>query len=87
MLVVVVLLLLLVVHQDLETHDEALALAPAVGSDHGGRAHDADAAVVVVDDGGATLLPEVEDALPSREHGGEKRGGEEGGRGPRRLLT
>jgi hypothetical protein len=43
--------------------------------------------VVVVDDGGATLLPEVEDALPSREHGGEKRGGEEGGRGPRRLLT
>ena len=66
-----------VLHQDLEPYDEALALAraPTVGSGHG-RADDADAVVV---DGGATLLPEVEDALPSREHGGEEWGGEEGG--------
>lgn len=71
---------LMVVHQDLEPHDEALALArtPGVGTGgHGGRADDADAVV----DGGATLLPEVEDALPSREHGHEEWGGEEGGGG------
>lgn len=68
----------MVVHQDLEPHNEALALArtPAVGT--GGRADDADA---VVGRGGATLLPEVEDALPSREHGHEEWGGEEGGGG------
>lgn len=79
-----------VLHQDLEPYDEALALAraPAVGSGHG-RADDADAVVV---DGGATLLPEVEDALPSREHGGEEWGGEEGGgrrgrEGSPHLLT
>jgi len=80
-----------VVHQDLEPHDEALAIAraPGVGSGHG-CADDADA--VVVDGGGATLLPEVEDALPSREHGGEVWGGEEGGgrrgrEGSPHLLT
>lgn len=79
-MLVVVVVVMLVVHQDLEPDDEALTLAgaPAVGSGHGGRADDADAVVV---DGGATLLPEVEDALPSREHCSEERGGEEGGRG------
>lgn len=72
----------MVVHQDLEPHNEALALArtPAVGT--GGRADDADA---VVGRGGATLLPEVEDALPSREHGVEEREGEEGGGSPPHL--
>lgn len=65
-----------VVHQDLEPHDEALTLAstPAAAAAHGhgrrGRADDADA---VVHGGGATLLPEVEDALPSWQHGGEER--------------
>nr|CAB3483128.1 unnamed protein product [Digitaria exilis] len=77
----------MVVHEDLEPHGEALALAGTPGvrtSGHGG-ADDADA--VVDGGGGATLLPEVEDALPSREHGGEEWGGEEGGWGRDHLTS
>lgn len=72
-----------VMHQDLKAHQEALALACA--PDAAGRHGGADEAAAVVH-GGATLLPEVEDALPSREHGGEEQGGEEGG-GRGRALT
>lgn len=65
-----------VVHQDLEPHDEALTLAStpaAAAAAHGhGRRCRADDADAVVHGGGATLLPEVEDALPSWQHGGEE---------------
>ncbi|KAL5231597.1 hypothetical protein ABZP36_030373 [Zizania latifolia] len=59
----------LAVHEDLEPDDEALAPAAgggAVPTTGHGRCNEAAAAVAV----GATLLPEVEDALASREHGG-----------------
>lgn len=66
-----------VVHQDLEPHDEALTLALArAPAAHGhGRRRRADDVDAVVHGGGATLLPEVKDALPSWQHGGEEGGG------------
>uniref|UniRef100_A0A0A9GMJ0 Uncharacterized protein n=1 Tax=Arundo donax TaxID=35708 RepID=A0A0A9GMJ0_ARUDO len=75
--VVVVVVMLVMVHQDLEPHDEVLALPHAPGAAGHSRADEAGAVV-----GGATLLPEVEDALPSWEHGGDRGVGRE-----HRLLT
>ena len=77
-----------VVHQDLEPHDEALTLArtpAAAAAAHGhGRRRGDDTDAVVHGRGGATLLPEVEDALPSWQHGGEELG-EEGEGSPPHL--
>lgn len=72
--VVAVVSAVLMVHEDLETDDEALAHAhaPAAAADHGRP--DQAAAVVL----SATLLPEMEDALASWKHG---HGGPEVGEG------
>jgi len=76
----------MVVHQDLEPHDEALTLALARTPDaHGHGRRRGDDADAVVHGGGATLVPEVEDALPSWQHGGEELG-EEGGGSPPHLT-
>ena len=78
-----VVVMVVVVHQDLEPHDEALTLARAPAA-HGHGRRRADDADAVVHGGGAsaTLLPEVEDALPSWQHGGEELGEEGGGSPP-----
>lgn len=71
-----VVVMVVVVHQDLEPHDEALAFTLAcMPAAHGHGRRSGDDADAVVHGGGAsaTLLPEVEDALPSWQHGDEER--------------